>query len=113
MGKSVDSVHGAVDRADPVHHGPAANAMSPSSSGLGLQLLWRSRSSDKGRRRKREARGPGSGLTQAWKAAEQRRDDGDGGGSRCAGERLARAKREVKEGVRREGVVWGCSRWLL
>jgi hypothetical protein len=57
MGKSVNSVHGTVDHADPVHRGPAAIAASPSSSWLGLWLLRRSRSPDEGRRRKREARG--------------------------------------------------------
>jgi hypothetical protein len=40
-GKSVDSVHGAVDRAGPVHCGPAAIAACPSSSELGLRpLQW-------------------------------------------------------------------------
>jgi hypothetical protein len=58
-------------------------------------------------------RGPDSELTGAQKAAERRRDDGEGGGSQCAGERLARAKRVVKEGVRRGGAVRGCSRCLL
>jgi hypothetical protein len=56
--------------------------------------------------------GPGSGLTRARKAAERRCDDGEGGGRRCAGERLAQAKREAKEGVRRGGAVRGCFRWL-
>jgi hypothetical protein len=51
---------------------------------------------------------PGSGLTGARKAAERQRDDGEGNGGRCAGERLARAKREVKEGVRRGGAVMSC-----
>jgi hypothetical protein len=53
----VDSVHGAVDRANPIHRGPTAIAAGPSSSELGLQLLRRSRLSDEGWRRKREARG--------------------------------------------------------
>jgi hypothetical protein len=34
-------------------------------------------------------RGPDSELTGAQKAAERRRDDGEGGGGQCAGERLA------------------------
>jgi hypothetical protein len=50
---------------------------------------------------------PGSRLTGARKAAERRRDDGEGGGSWCAGERLAQAKREAKEGVRRGGAPGG------
>jgi hypothetical protein len=33
--------------------------------------------------------------------------------ARCAGERLAQAKREAKEGVRRGGAVRGCSRCPL
>jgi hypothetical protein len=37
----------------------------------------------------------------------------NGGGGRCAGERLARAKREVEDRVRRGGAVWGCSQLLL
>jgi hypothetical protein len=78
MGKSVDSVHEAVDRADLVHHGLAAIATSPSSSGLGLWLLRWSRSPDEGRRRKREAWGSqfrahwgseGSGATTVKAAA--------------------------------------------
>jgi hypothetical protein len=40
-------------------------------------------------------------------------EGGNGGGGRCASERLARAKREVKEGARRGGTIQGCSRWLL
>jgi hypothetical protein len=56
---------------------------------------------------------PGSGLTGSRKAAERRHDGSEGGGGRCAGERLTRAKREVKEVVRRGGAVRGCCRWLL
>jgi hypothetical protein len=55
-GKSVDSVHRAVDRADLVHRGPATIAASPGSSELGLRLLRWSRLPDEGQRRKREAR---------------------------------------------------------
>jgi hypothetical protein len=113
MGKSVDSVHGAVDRADPVHRGPAAIAASLSSSGLGLWLLRRSRSPDEGRGGRGKHGGPASGLTGARKAVERRHDDSERGEGQCAGERLARAKREAKEGVRRGGAVRGCSRWLL
>jgi hypothetical protein len=65
----MDMVHRAVDQADQVHRGPAAIGASPSSSELGLRLLWWSRLSDKGRRSKREARGPGSRLIRARKAA--------------------------------------------
>jgi hypothetical protein len=39
-------------------------------------------------------------------------EENDGGG-RCAGERLARAKREAEDRVRRGGAVRGYSRWLL
>jgi hypothetical protein len=38
---------------------------------------------------------------------------GNFGGGWCASERLARAKREAKEGARRGGAVRGCSWWLL
>jgi hypothetical protein len=57
--------------------------------------------------------GPGSGLTRAQKVVERWPDNSEGGGSHCADERLARAKREAKEGVRRGGAIRGCSRWLL
>jgi hypothetical protein len=53
----MDSVHGAMDRVDPVHREPVAIVASLSSLGLGLRLLRRSRSPDERRRRKREARG--------------------------------------------------------
>jgi hypothetical protein len=36
-----------------------------------------------------------------------------GGGGRCASERLAQAKREAQDRVRRGGALRGCSRWLL
>jgi hypothetical protein len=39
--------------------------------------------------------------------------EGNGGGGRCAGERLTRAKRDAEDRVRRGGAIWGCSRWLL
>jgi hypothetical protein len=65
MGKSVDSIHGAVDHADPVHCGPVPIAVSPSSSEFSLRLLRWLRLSDEGRRRKREARGSGSGARKA------------------------------------------------
>jgi hypothetical protein len=57
--------------------------------------------------------GPGSGLIGARKAAERRHDKGEVSGGWCTGERLTRAKREVKEVVRRGGAIQGCSRWLL
>jgi hypothetical protein len=41
------------------------------------------------------------------------RRSGTGGASQCVSQRLARAKREVKEGERRDGVVRGCCRWLF
>jgi hypothetical protein len=44
----MDSVHGAVDHANPVHRGLAAIAVSPSSSELGLRLLRWSRLPDEG-----------------------------------------------------------------
>jgi hypothetical protein len=82
----MDSVHGAVDRADLVHCGPTAIAASSSSLGLGLRLLRRSRPLDEGQRRKREARG-------SWFQAHR---GSEGGGGRCASERLSQAKREAK-----------------
>jgi hypothetical protein len=77
----VDSVHGVVDRADPVHRGLAAIAASPSSSELGPRLLQWSRLPDEGRRRKREPRGSqfrahrgseGGGTTTVKAAVEER-----------------------------------------
>jgi hypothetical protein len=80
----VDSVHGAVDLADPVHRGPAAISASPSSaSGSSGGRGHRMRGGGRG-----QHGGPGSRLTGARKAAECRRDDGEGGDGRCAGERL-------------------------
>jgi hypothetical protein len=38
--------------------------------------------------------------------------EGNGSG-RCAGDRLARAKREAEDRVRRGGAARRCSRWLL
>jgi hypothetical protein len=51
---------------------------------------------------------PGRGRQRGGRATE-----GNGSGGRCAGERLARAKREEEDRVRRGGAVRGCSRWLL
>jgi hypothetical protein len=51
---------------------------------------------------------PGHGRQQGGLAMEEN----DGGG-RWPGERLAQAKKEAEDRVRRGGAVWGCSRWLL
>jgi hypothetical protein len=53
----MDSVHGAVDCAGPVHRGLAAIAACLSSSELGLQSLWWPGLPDEGRRTERGARG--------------------------------------------------------
>jgi hypothetical protein len=87
MEKSVDSVHGAVDRADPVHHGLAAIAALP----------------NEGRRRERGARGPGSRLTGAQKVAERRHVGGEGGG----GESSDAGHSGLRNGARRSGGVAG------
>jgi hypothetical protein len=63
----MDSVHEAVDRADPVHRGLAAIAVSLSSSELGLRLLRWSRLPDKG-------------LTARFRA--HRGSEGDGAATR-------------------------------
>jgi hypothetical protein len=55
--KPVDQVHGSVDRAGPVHQGPAAIAARGSSPELSLQPLRCSTALTKGRGRKREAWG--------------------------------------------------------
>jgi hypothetical protein len=55
--KLVDQVHGSVDRAGPVRHGPMAIAAHGSSPELGLRPLRWPRALVKGRGRKREARG--------------------------------------------------------
>jgi hypothetical protein len=92
MEKSVDSVHGAVDRADPVHHGLAAIAALP----------------NEGRRRERGARGPGSRLTGAQKVAERRHVGGEGGGGgelRCGS---LGARKWGKEEWGRSGGRRGC-----
>jgi hypothetical protein len=53
----MDSVHEAVDRAGPVHHGPAAIASFPSLAELSLQPLRWPGLPDEGQRRERGARG--------------------------------------------------------
>jgi hypothetical protein len=53
--KPMDQVHGSVDRASPVHHGPTVIAARGSSSELDLQLLRCLRALTKGWERKREA----------------------------------------------------------
>jgi hypothetical protein len=113
MGKSVDSVHGAVDRADPVHRGSAAIAASPSSSERGLRLLRWSRLPDEGWRRKREARGPGSGLTGARKAAERQHVGGEGGGEESSSAGSLEALKQGKEERGRSGGRSGCRGTLL
>jgi hypothetical protein len=55
--KPVDQVHESVDRADPIHHGPAAIATCASSPELSLWPLRCLRAPTKGQGRKREARG--------------------------------------------------------
>jgi hypothetical protein len=55
--KPVDQVHGSVDRAGPVHHGPETIAARGSSPELGFRPLWCPRAPTKGRGRKREAQG--------------------------------------------------------
>jgi hypothetical protein len=97
MGKSMDSVDGAVDRVDLVHRGPTAIVASPSLSELGLRLLQWSRLPDEGRRRKREARGLGSRLTEAQKVVDRRCDDGEGGGGGALGVGSLEVRREGKE----------------
>jgi hypothetical protein len=53
--KPMDQVHGSVDRASLVHHGPAVIAARGSSSELGLRLLRCLRTPTKGWGREREA----------------------------------------------------------
>jgi hypothetical protein len=53
----MDSVHRIVDRTDPVHHGPAAIVVCPSSWELGLRSLWWPGLPDEGQRRERGAWG--------------------------------------------------------
>jgi hypothetical protein len=60
----MDSVHGAVDRASPVHRGPVAIAVSPSSSELSLRLLRWSGLPDEGLLERRQ-----SSSTSSVKAA--------------------------------------------
>jgi hypothetical protein len=105
----VDSVHGAVDRADPVHRGSAAIAVSPSSSELDLHLLRRSRLPDEGGGGRGKHMDPGFKLTGARKAAERRCDDG--GGALSVGSLGAR--REGKQGWGRSGERSGCRGALL
>jgi hypothetical protein len=93
----MDSVHGAVDHADPVHRGPVAIATSPRSSELSLRLLRWSRLPNEGRRRKREARGPSSGLTRVRKVVERRRVSSEGGGRESSGAGSLEALKQGKE----------------
>jgi hypothetical protein len=52
----VDQVHGSMDRASPVHHGPAAIGACGSSPELGVWPLWCLRSPTKGQGRGRTGR---------------------------------------------------------
>jgi hypothetical protein len=83
--KPVDQVHGSVDRASPVHHGPAAIVARESSPELG--------GGGRGKHR-----GPDSGLTGARKVVERWRDDGEGDGGGALGVGSLRVRREGKEG---------------
>jgi hypothetical protein len=95
----MDSVHEAVDRAGPVHHGPAAIASCPSLAELSLQPLRWLGLPDEGRRRERGARVPGSELTGARKVVERRHISGEGGGGQSAG--VGRFR--LRNGARRSG----------
>jgi hypothetical protein len=85
MENYVDSVHGALDHAGPVHRGPVAIASCTSSSKLGLWLLQWSGLPDEGRRRERGARGSWFQAHQAQKAAERWHISGEGGGRESSG----------------------------
>jgi hypothetical protein len=70
------------------------------------------RSGAQGRQPRGGGRGDGveepvKGLTGGRPTVRWPDDGGNGGAGRCAGERLARAKRGAKEGVRRGGAVRG------
>jgi hypothetical protein len=101
MEKYVDSVHGAVDHAGPVHCGPAAIVACPSlafgrSGCRGCQM--------RGRGGKGEHGGSGFGLTGARKAAEQWRIGGEGSGR----ESSSAGRSGLRNGARRsEGGAMG------
>jgi hypothetical protein len=80
----VDQVHGSVDRAGPVHHGPAAIATRGSSPELSLRPLRCPRTLTKGRGRKREARGSRFWVHQ---------------GSKCGGAATRRRWRRARHGL--------------
>jgi hypothetical protein len=78
--KLVDQVHESVDRAGPVHHGPAATATLRSSPELGLRPLHGSRSPGKGWRTGNLLRAsPEHGRRRGGRATE-----GNGGGGQCS-----------------------------
>jgi hypothetical protein len=87
-----------VDHTDLVHHGPTAMAGLKSSPELGLRPLRGSRSSGRGGGGRGKHGGPDSRLTRARKAAERRRNDGEGGGGEALDAGSLGAGREGKEG---------------
>jgi hypothetical protein len=104
----MDSVHGVVGHADPVHREPTAIAASSASSSLGGRGCQRRSGGGRGKHG-----GPDSGLTGARKVAERRRDDGEGGGGGALNAGSLGAWREGKEGRVRSGGRSGCWGALL
>jgi hypothetical protein len=102
-----------MDHAGPVYHGPSLDGRCELSEAWPLAapvLKGASQGAEDGKAGSGE---PVKGLTGGRPTARWLGDEGNGGGGRCASERLTRAKREAKEGARRGGAVRGCSRWLL
>jgi hypothetical protein len=95
--KPVDQVHESVDRAGPVHHGPAAIAALGSSPELGLWLLWCPRAPTEGRGRR--AGEFNDGVAAAREAVEWCLTGGRASARKGGGEGTLRAKRRSVGGV--------------
>jgi hypothetical protein len=98
-GKHVDKVHESVDRAGPVHHGPAAIAALGSSSELGLRPLRCPRAPTEGRGRGRAGRRAQCGVAAAREAVEGCLTGSGASAQKGDDEGTLRAKRRSVGGV--------------
>jgi hypothetical protein len=98
-GKPMDQVHEFVDRAGPVHRGPATIAVLGSSPELGLRRLWCPRAPTEGRGRERRVGEFNDGVVAAWEVVERRLIGGRASARKGDDEGALRAKRRSVGGV--------------